>query len=53
MGKFYIFHRSDRFCEINALVFFDHCFRDFYADLKYREDEPDRIGELFTQSVGR
>ena len=44
VGKFYIFHKSDRFCEINELVFFDHLFQRFlcWLEVSWRWTRQDR-----------
>ena len=44
VGKFYIFHKSDRFCEINELVFFDHLFQRFlcWFEVSWRWTRQDR-----------
>ena len=38
--------------QLNGLVFLQIP-RDFHMEIKYYEDEPDRIGEVFVQSVGK
>ena len=44
VGNFYIFCRSDHFCEINALVFFDHLFQRFlcWFEVSWRSTRQDR-----------
>ena len=44
VGNFYIFRRSDRFCEINELVFFDHLFQRFlcWFEVSWRWTRQDR-----------
>ena len=44
VGNFYIFCRSDHFCEINALVFFDHFFQRFlcWFEVSWRSTRQDR-----------
>lgn len=44
----FLFLKSD---SKNLLCFY-YILREFYNDLKYCEDEPEKIGEVFAQSVG-